>query len=105
MSSICEKGVIRSQIRGIENNDPTETLYEIIDDRKHSNSNKFFLDFNYHDKKMVFGFEKEASKDNINKHGGATQGGFTTRTKQKRAGSRRVRHQSPKRTVTDLQSR
>ena len=48
MSVVIEKGAIRSQIRGIENLPIIIALYEVIDDRKHSNSNKVFIDIDLH---------------------------------------------------------
>jgi hypothetical protein len=65
MSIIIEKGAIRSQIRGIETLPIIISLYEVIDDRKHSKSNKVFIDFDFHNKICMVGFEEEASKDDI----------------------------------------
>jgi hypothetical protein len=65
MSIVIEKGAIRSQIRGIENLPIIIALYEVIDDRKHSNSNKVFIDIDLHNKICMIGYSEEASKDNI----------------------------------------
>ena len=65
MSVVIEKGAIRSQIRGIENLPIIIALYEIIDDRKHSNSNKVFIDIDLHNKICMIGYSEEATKDNI----------------------------------------
>ena len=65
MSVVIEKGAIRSQIRGIENLPIIIALYEVIDDRKHSNSNKVFIDIDLHNKTCMIGYSEEATKDNI----------------------------------------
>lgn len=65
MSVVIEKGAIRSQIRGIENLPIIIALYEIIDDRKHSNSNKVFIDIDLHNHICMIGYSEEATKDNI----------------------------------------
>ena len=65
MSVVIEKGAIRSQIRGIENLPIIIALYEVIDDRKHSNSNKVFIDIDLHNKICMIGYSEEATKDNI----------------------------------------
>ena len=65
MSVVIEKGAIRSQIRGIENLPIIIALYEVIDDRKHSNSNKVFIDIDLHNKSCMIGYSEEATKDNI----------------------------------------
>uniref|UniRef100_A0A6C0E512 Uncharacterized protein n=1 Tax=viral metagenome TaxID=1070528 RepID=A0A6C0E512_9ZZZZ len=65
MSVVIEKGAIRSQIRGIENLPIIISLYEVIDDRKHSNSNKVFIDIDLHNHTCIIGYSEEATKDNI----------------------------------------
>ena len=45
MSFVCEKGAIRSQITGIKDLPLYKALYEVIDDRCHSKSQKVFIDF------------------------------------------------------------
>ena len=65
MSVVIEKGAIRSQIRGIENLPIIIALYEVIDDRKHSNSNKVFIDIDLHNHTCMIGYSEEATKDNI----------------------------------------
>jgi hypothetical protein len=65
MSVIVEKGAVRSQIRGIENTPIISALYEIIDDRKHSNSNQVFIDIDLHNHNCMIGYSEEASKENI----------------------------------------
>ena len=65
MSVVIEKGAIRSQIRGIENLPIIISLYEVIDDRKHSNSNKVFIDIDLHNHICMIGYSEEATKDNI----------------------------------------
>jgi hypothetical protein len=65
MSVVIEKGAIRSQIRGIENLPIIIALYEVIDDRKHSNSNKVFIDIDLHNNICMIGYSEEATKDNI----------------------------------------
>ena len=65
MSVVIEKGAIRSQIRGIENLPIIIALYEIIDDRKHSNSKKVFIDIDLHNHNCMIGYSEEATKDNI----------------------------------------
>jgi len=64
---ICEKGVIRTALSGVENLSPELPLYEVIDDKEHSNSNKVFIDIDSHNKKCVIGFEKSATTEQINK--------------------------------------
>ena len=65
MSIVIEKGAIRSQIRGIESLPIIIALYEVIDDRKHSNSNKVFIDIDLHNNNCMVGYSEEATKDNI----------------------------------------
>jgi hypothetical protein len=65
MSVVIEKGAIRSQIRGIENLPIIIALYEVIDDRKHSNSKKVFIDIDLHNRTCMIGYSEEATKDNI----------------------------------------
>ena len=65
MSIIIEKGAIRSQIRGIETLPIIISLYEVIDDRKHSKSNKVFIDFDFHNRIITIGFSESASKDDM----------------------------------------
>jgi hypothetical protein len=65
MSVVVEKGAIRSQIRGIENLPIIIALYEIIDDRKHSKSNKVFIDIDLHNHLCMIGYSEEATKENI----------------------------------------
>lgn len=65
MSVVIEKGAIRSQIRGIETLPLIIALYEVIDDRKHSNSNKVFIDIDLHNMCCMIGYSEEATKDNI----------------------------------------
>ena len=65
MSVVIEKGAIRSQIRGIENLPIIIALYEVIDDRKHSHSNKVFIDIDLHNHICMIGYSEEATKDNI----------------------------------------
>jgi len=63
---VVAKGAIRSQLTGIESCPIVDILYEIIDDRKHSNSNKMFIDINIHDKVCVVGYENDTTMVNIN---------------------------------------
>ena len=65
MSVVVEKGAIRSQIRGIENSPIILALYELIDDRKHSNSNQVFIDIDLHNHNCMIGYSEEATKENI----------------------------------------
>ena len=65
MSVVIEKGAIRSQIRGLENLPIIIALYEVIDDRKHSNSNKVFIDIDLHNRICMIGYSEEATRDNI----------------------------------------
>lgn len=65
MSIVVEKGAIRSQIRGIETLPIIYSIYELIDDRKHSNSNKVFIDIDLHNHVCMIGYSEEATKDNI----------------------------------------
>ncbi len=65
MSAIVEKGAVRSQIRGIENLPIIIALYELIDNRKHSKSEKVFIDINLHNRNCTVGYSEEATKENI----------------------------------------
>lgn len=65
MVVVIEKGAIRSQIRGIENLPIIMALYEIIDDRRHSNSDKVFIDIDFHNNSCIIGYSEAATKDNI----------------------------------------
>lgn len=65
MSVVIEKGAVRSQIRGIDTLPIIFSLYEVIDDRKHSNSNKVFINIDLHNHISMIGYSEEASKDNI----------------------------------------
>jgi len=63
---VVKKGAIRSQITGIETCPIVDILYEIIDDRKHSDSNKVFIDIDLHNKVCVVGYENDTTMENIN---------------------------------------
>lgn len=63
--SICEKGAIRSVLAGVEKLPPEMALYEVIDDKEHSNSNKVFIDIDIHNKRVVIGFENAATSEQI----------------------------------------
>jgi hypothetical protein len=63
--SICEKGAIRSVLAGVENLPPEMALYEVIDDKEHSNSNKVFIDIDIHNRRVVIGFENPATSEQI----------------------------------------
>jgi len=65
MSMICDKGAIRSALAGIENLPPELSLFEVIDNREHSKSNKFFIDIDSHNKKCIIGFSESATKKQI----------------------------------------
>jgi hypothetical protein len=67
MSVVIEKGAIRSQIRGVENIPIILSMYEIIDDRKHSQSNKVYIDIDLHNQTCIIGYSEEASKENIDR--------------------------------------
>ena len=62
MSVVIEKGAIRSQIRGVENIPVIMTMYEVIDDRKHSKSNKVYIDIDLHNQSCSIGYSEEATK-------------------------------------------
>jgi hypothetical protein len=62
---ICEKGAIRTALAGIENLPPALSLFEVIDNREHSKSNKFFIDIDSHNKKCIIGFSESATKEQI----------------------------------------
>ena len=63
--TVVKKGAIRSILKGIESCSIPDILYEIIDDRKHSDSNKVFIDINLHSKLCVVGYENDTSMENI----------------------------------------
>ena len=65
MSVICDKGAIRHLLSGVEHLPPEMALYEIIDNREHSNSNACFIDMDMHNKQTVIGFSEPASKEQI----------------------------------------
>jgi len=65
MPPVKDKGAIKSQILGIENLPIILALYEVIDDRKHSKSNKVFIDIDLHNNVCLIGYSEEASYDNI----------------------------------------
>jgi hypothetical protein len=67
MSVVIEKGAIRSQIRGVENIPVIMTMYEVIDDRKHSKSNKVYIDIDLHNQSCTIGYSEEATKENIDR--------------------------------------
>ena len=59
------KGTLYNVLRAIDQTEPKLSLCEIIDDVEHSKSSKFFIDFNLHENKIVVGFEKGASIDDM----------------------------------------
>ena len=65
MSVICEKGVIRNALAGIESLPIELPLFEVIDNREHSKSKIVFIDIDMHHKKIVFGFSEKATKEQI----------------------------------------
>ena len=67
MSSVCDLGTIRNIIRGVEAPSPHTLISEMIDDAEHSNSTQIFVDINTHDRYVIFGFDKPATEDQINK--------------------------------------
>lgn len=66
MSAIVEKGAVRSLLNGSEKLPINLILYEIIDNRKHSKSEKVFIDINLHNRSSTVGYSEEATKENIN---------------------------------------
>ena len=65
MSVICEKGVIRNALAGIESLPIELPLFEVIDNREHSKSKIVFIDIDMHHKKIVFGFSEKATKEQV----------------------------------------
>ena len=61
MSVINDKGAIRSCLSGVGDLPIEMTLFEVIDNREHSNSKSVFIDFDVHNKKMVIGFSEPAT--------------------------------------------
>jgi hypothetical protein len=67
MSSVSDLGTIRNTIRGVDEPHPHTLICEMIDDGEHSNSKRVFVDINTHDRTVVFGFENEATEDQLTK--------------------------------------
>lgn len=67
MSSICDLGTIRNIIRGVEAPSPHTLISEMIDDAEHSKSTQIFVDINTHDREVIFGFDKDATEDQLTK--------------------------------------
>jgi hypothetical protein len=65
MSIVIEKGAIRSQIKGIDALPIDVAIYELIDDRKHSSSEKVFIDINLQNQTCIIAYSEEATKDDI----------------------------------------
>ena len=65
MNPICSKGAVRSQLHGMESIPFHLSLFEIIDDRKHSNSNKVYIDIDIHNGQCVVGYSNRATEENI----------------------------------------
>jgi hypothetical protein len=65
MSIICDKGAIRNALANVENLPIEYALYEVIDNREHSKSNKFFIDINSHNTTCVIGFSESATEEQI----------------------------------------
>lgn len=65
MSVINDKGAIRSCLAGVGDLPVEMTLFEVIDNREHSNSKSVFIDFDIHNKKMVIGFSESATISQI----------------------------------------
>jgi hypothetical protein len=64
-SHVDHYGLVRSITDGAENLKLHDVLYEVIDDRKHSNSNKVLIDFNYITRSVTFGYENQATLKDI----------------------------------------
>ena len=60
------RGAIRSALSGLESTEFYKTLFEVIDNRLHSNSKSVFIDFDTHNKKCIIGYENPATKYQIN---------------------------------------
>lgn len=62
---ICSKGAVRSQLHGIESQPIIYGFFEIIDNRKHTNSNKVFIDIDKHNKICTIGYSEYSTEENI----------------------------------------
>jgi len=63
---VRSKGAVNSQLNGIKSIPIVYGFFEIIDNRKHSNSKKVFIDINIHNGNCCIGYSECASEDNIN---------------------------------------
>jgi hypothetical protein len=66
MNPVCNKGAISSSLSCLNDLPIEMTLYEIIDNKQHSNSDSIFIDIDAHNKTMTIGYNKSATKDQIN---------------------------------------
>ena len=62
---IMSKGAVLSQLKGLKSISFHLSLFEVIDNRKHSNSKKVFVDFNKHNSKCIIGYSESATKEDI----------------------------------------
>ncbi len=65
-TTVNSKGTIRNILRGIDDIDIKMLLYEMIDDAEHSKSKKIFIDFNLHENRIIIGYEKKATIQQMN---------------------------------------
>ena len=66
INPICSKGAVRSQIQSIESITIISSLFEVIDNRKHSNSKKVFIDIDIHNSICIIGYSESAKRVHIN---------------------------------------
>ena len=67
MSAVCNKGAISNSLGCLIDLPIEMTLYEIIDNKQHSESDSVFINIDAHNKAMIIGYNKSATKDQINK--------------------------------------
>ena len=67
MSAVCNKGAISNSLSCLSDLPIEMTLYEVIDNKQHSDSDSVFINIDAHNKRMSIGYNKSATKDQINK--------------------------------------
>ena len=67
MSTVNKHGTVKGIIRGVDDTFPHSLFAEMIDNAEHSKSTKVFVDINVHNKQIIFGFDKPASEEQLDK--------------------------------------